>query len=97
MHCSCYSDTMGVPQDVLAPFRFWEWAHEINPPHIKDFNFDVDGQRHHVHSIDVPMLRISDASSNERLTVLIHGRPIESTLPHFYISAECSIVATIWR
>ena len=51
---------------------------------------------HFIASSDVALKLTLPASSDEVLRVLIHRRPEESALPDFGLSAEGSIVASVW-
>jgi hypothetical protein len=53
-------------------------------------------EEHFITSGDATMHLALLASSNEVSGVLIHERPIESTLPYFCLSAKYTKVASIW-
>jgi hypothetical protein len=83
-------------QDVLIALRVREWYHEIDTLDIKDVDLEVQSQWHCIPCIDIPMLLTSAAAPNKGLGIIIHGWPIETTLPHLSIGAESSIVPSIW-
>jgi hypothetical protein len=71
----------------------WEWSHEINAPHIKYFYLKVVVEGHCIPSCDVPLILALPAPPNEFFGVVIHGWPIESTLPYLGLCAKHSIMA----
>ena len=46
--------------------------------------------------IDIPVSLTPLTPLDDVLSVLVHGRPIESTLPDFGMSPECTIMASIF-
>jgi hypothetical protein len=89
-------DIVDCYQNVLVSIRVREWSHEIDTPDIKDVDLEVWSQQHCIPCIDIPMLLTSATASNKWLGIIIHGWPIETTLPHLSIGAESYIVPSIW-
>jgi hypothetical protein len=78
------------------PSELGNGPHEINSLDIKDINMEIQNQWHCVPCIDISVPLILAAASNKSLGVIIHGGPVETTLPHLSIGAESSIVTPIW-
>jgi hypothetical protein len=74
----------------------WEWSHEVNAPYFKYFYLKVVVEGHCIPSCDVPLILALPAPPNEFFGVVIHGWPVESTLPDLGLCAEHSIMASIW-
>ena len=43
-----FGDIVDLYQNVLIPKRCWKWAHEVNTPDIKNFNYKDGIQWHHI-------------------------------------------------
>jgi hypothetical protein len=91
-----FRDVVDDNQDVFAAFLVRERSYEINSPDIEDTNLEIQSQWHCMPCIDISVPLTPVASSNKWLCVIIHCRPVETTLPHLSISVESSIVTPIW-
>jgi hypothetical protein len=83
-------------QDVLIVLGLLERSHKVNAPHIKYFYLKVVMKRHCIASCDVSLKLALSTPPDKFLSVLIHRRPEESTLPDFGLCVEYSVVASVW-
>jgi hypothetical protein len=91
-----FRDIVDGNQDVLTPFWVREWPHEINSLDIEDINLEIWNQWHCIPCNDIFVPLTFAAASNKWLGIIIHGGPVETTLPHLSIGVESSIVTPIW-
>jgi hypothetical protein len=87
-----WDSTLWQDDFMLHPLQ----VHETNSLDIEDINMDIWSQWHYIPCINLFVPLTLAAALNKWLGIIIHGGPVETTLPHLSIGAESSIVTPIW-
>jgi hypothetical protein len=82
-----FRDVVHSNQEVFATFWFREWPHEINSLDIEDTNLKIQSYWHCIPYIDISVPLTSVVASNKWFGIIIHGGPLETTLPHLSFGA----------
>ena len=89
-------DIVNCHQDIFIVLWLWKQNHVIDTLDIEKLNLEVGGEWHGISLIDIPVPLTCSTPPDEVLHVFIHGWPKKSTLLDLCMSAECTIVSSIW-